>query len=63
MVGEIRKVDKKEHGIFQQAELVPGVDLRKLEEVLVIAEFPLLQQEDKGKKVKKSSGRVVPKKK
>jgi rod shape-determining protein MreC len=63
MVGEIRKVDKKEHGIFQQAELVPSVDLTKLEEVLVIAEAPLLQQEDKGKKIKKSPKGVVPKKK
>jgi rod shape-determining protein MreC len=63
MVGEIRKVDKKEHGIFQHAELVPSVDLTKLEEVLIIAESPPPQQEEKGKKVKKSPPRVVPKKK
>jgi rod shape-determining protein MreC len=63
MVGEIRKVEKREHGIFQYAELVPSVDLTKLEEVLVIAESPPPQQEDKGKKVKKSPTRAVPKKK
>jgi len=63
MVGEIRKVDKKEHGIFQNAEIVPSVDLTRVEEVLVIAESPRPQQEDKGKKVKKSPARVVPKKK
>ena len=40
MVGEIKKVDKKEHGIFQYAELVPSVDLTKLEEVFVITESP-----------------------
>ena len=36
MVGEIRKVEKEGQGIFQYAELVPSVDLTKLEEVLVI---------------------------
>ena len=54
MVGEIRKVDKREHGIFQYAELVPSVDLTKLEEVLVIPEAPPLPPEEKGRKVKKS---------
>jgi len=63
MVGEIRKVDRKEHGIFQYAELVPSVDLTKLEEVLIIAESPLPPQEDKAKKIKKSPARVSPKKK
>jgi rod shape-determining protein MreC len=55
MVGEIRKVDKKGHGVFQYAELVPSVDLTKLEEVLIISTSPSLplQPEEKGKKVKK----------
>jgi rod shape-determining protein MreC len=63
MVGEIRKVDRKEHGIFQYAELVPSVDLTKLEEILIISESPPLPQEDKGKKVKKSPPGAVPKRK
>jgi rod shape-determining protein MreC len=55
MVGEIKKVDKKGHGVFQYAELVPSVDLAQLEEVFVIME-PLSSpqpQEEKGKKGKK----------
>ena len=62
-VGQIRKVDKKEYGIFQHAELVPSVDLTKLEEVLVIPEAPPPPLEEKGKKVKKSRPRPGPKKK
>jgi len=62
-VGQIRKVDKKEYGIFQYAELVPSVDLTKLEEVLVIPEAPPPPLEEKGKKVKKSPSRSGPKKK
>jgi len=47
MVGEIMKVDKAGQGIFQYAELVPSVDLTKLEEVLIITEyFPPLQEEN-----------------
>jgi rod shape-determining protein MreC len=60
MVGEIRKVDKKGHGVFQFAELIPSVDLTKLEEVLVILEssLPSPEPEDKGKpKVKKPPAR------
>jgi rod shape-determining protein MreC len=56
MVGEIKKVDKKSHGVFQYAELVPSVDFTQLEEVFVIME-PLPSsppKEEKGKKVKKS---------
>jgi rod shape-determining protein MreC len=53
MVGEIRKVDKKGHGIFQYAELVPSVDLTKLEEVLIITEPSSPLQEEKGKKTKR----------
>lgn len=63
MVGEIRKVEKREHGIFQYAELVPSVDLTKLEEVLVIPEEPPPPLEEKGKKVKKSPPRSGQKKK
>lgn len=62
-VGQIRKVDKKEYGIFQYAELVPSVDLTKLEEVFVIPEAPLPPLEEKGRKVKKSPPRSGPKKK
>ncbi len=56
MIGEIKKVDKQGHGVFQYAELAPGVDLTKLEEVFVIMEPPLLSspQEKRGKKGKKT---------
>ena len=54
MIGDIKKVDKKGHGTFQYAELIPNVDLTKLEEVLVITESLPLPQEEKGKKVKKT---------
>jgi rod shape-determining protein MreC len=55
MVGEIKQVDKKGHGIFQHAELVPSVDFTQIEEVFVIMDpLPsLLPQEEKTKKVKK----------
>jgi cell shape-determining protein MreC len=62
MVGEIRKVEKREQGIFQYAELVPSVDLTKLEEVLVIPEAPPPPLEEKGKKAKKSPPRSSQKK-
>jgi rod shape-determining protein MreC len=59
MVGEITKVEKAGQGSFQYAELVPSVDLTKLEEVLVIvATSPPIRQEEKGKKVKKPSGGI-----
>ncbi len=56
MVGEIKKVDKKGHGVFQYAELVPSVDMTQLEEVFVIMEPlpPAPLQEEKGKKGKKT---------
>ena len=57
MVGEIRKIEKEAHGIFQSAELVPCVDLTKLEEVFVITEsLPLSsgEEKEKAKKVKKA---------
>jgi len=62
-VGEIRKVEKKEHGIFQYAELVPSVDLTKLEEVLVIPEAPLPPREREEKKIKKTPAGAGRKKK
>jgi len=57
MVGEIRSVDKKGHGVFQYADLVPGVDLTKLEEVLILSASPPPppQPEEKEKKAKKTS--------
>jgi len=56
MVGEIKKVDKKGHGVFQYAELVPSVDMTQLEEVFVIMGPlpPPPLQEEKGKKGKKT---------
>jgi len=53
MVGEVRKVDKKGHGVFQYAELIPSVDLTRLEEILIITESTVPRQEEKEKKVKK----------
>jgi rod shape-determining protein MreC len=55
-VGEVKKVDKKGHGVFQYAELVPSVDLTQLEELFVIIEplTPSPPQEEKGKKGKKT---------
>jgi rod shape-determining protein MreC len=61
-VGEIRRVEKKGYGIFQYAELVPSVDLTRLEEVLIIVESSLPPQEEKEKKTKKIP-RGSPKKK
>jgi rod shape-determining protein MreC len=58
-VGEVKKVDKKGHGVFQYAELVPSVDLTKLEEVFVVMEPipppppPKEEKVKKGKKIKK----------
>jgi rod shape-determining protein MreC len=56
MVGEIKKIDKRGHGVFQYAELVPSVDLTQLEEVFVIMEPlpPAQPQEEKGKRGKKT---------
>lgn len=56
LIGEIRKVEKKGRGIFQYAELVPSVDLTKLEELLVIAESPAPSTEEKVRRPKKSPG-------
>lgn len=53
-VGAVQKVNKKGHGVFQYAELVPSVDLTRLEEVLIITgsslpSFPE-EKEKRGKK-------------
>lgn len=56
-VGEISKVDKKGHGIFQYAELAPNVDFTRLEEVLVVKESsppPPPPAEEKSRKRKKT---------
>lgn len=54
MIGEIRDVDRKGHGIFQYAELTPSVDFTKLEEVFIITASVPPPSEEKGKKVKKA---------
>jgi rod shape-determining protein MreC len=56
MVGKVNKVDKKGHGVFQYAELVPSVDFTEVEEVFVITEaFPSSQlQQERGKRGKKT---------
>ena len=55
MVGEVKKVDKKGHGVFQFAELTPSVDMTQLEEVFIIVEPPPSSppREEKVKKGKK----------
>ena len=58
MVGEIRKVEKVGHGVFQYAELTPSVDLTKLEEVFVITESSLPPREEKIKKMKRPPGKM-----
>lgn len=56
MIGEVTKVDKKGHGIFQNAELMTSVDFTRLEEVLVIKELlpPPPPAQEKEKKVRKA---------
>ncbi len=54
MIGEIQKVEKRGLGVFQYAELIPRVDLTKLEEVFIIPESSLLaRQEEKEQKERK----------
>jgi rod shape-determining protein MreC len=58
VVGEVKKVDKKGYGVFQYAELVPSVDMTRLEEVFVVVE-PLQpthppEQKEKEKKRKRT---------
>ncbi len=50
LIGEVKKVEKDSQGIFQYAELAPGVDLTKLEELFVITEaLPFKWQDEKEK--------------
>lgn len=42
VVGRIQNLQKKTYGLFQTAEIVPAVDLTRLEEVLVVATSPAL---------------------
>ncbi len=58
MVGQIRQVDKRSHGVFQYAELAPSVDLTKLEEVLIMTPVlsVLSRPEQKEKKMNISPG-------
>lgn len=55
-IGEVSKVDKRGHGVFQYAELVPSVDLNRLEEVFIIMK-PLppifIKDEKKEKEIQK----------
>jgi rod shape-determining protein MreC len=37
IVGRVANLEKKEHGMFQRADILPAVDTTKLEEVLVVA--------------------------
>lgn len=37
VVGRVANLEKKEHGMFQSADILPAVDTTKLEEVLVVA--------------------------
>jgi rod shape-determining protein MreC len=37
VVGRVANLEKKEHGMFQAADILPAVDTTKLEEVLVVA--------------------------
>jgi len=55
MIGQIKKVDNQGHGIFQYAELIPNVDIQKLEEVLVVKEFTSVSSEDKVKKIEEKA--------
>jgi rod shape-determining protein MreC len=40
IAGTVNRVEKKYPGLFQYVEVTPAVDLSKLEEVLVLGEFP-----------------------
>lgn len=56
MIGEIRKVERSGEGVFQYAELVPSVDLNKLEEVLIITESPSPPKEGEEREKKRGKG-------
>jgi rod shape-determining protein MreC len=36
VVGRVANLEKKEHGMFQRADILPAVDVTRLEEVLVV---------------------------
>ncbi|HEX9241235.1 MAG TPA: rod shape-determining protein MreC [Anaeromyxobacter sp.] len=36
VVGKVTKLDRKQHGLFQEAKVVPAVDVTRVEEVLVL---------------------------
>jgi rod shape-determining protein MreC len=67
-VGEIRSGEKKGYGVFQHAELVPSVDLTRLEEVLILKKSSLPDwpsvpvRQENVRKVRNAPG-GVPKKK
>jgi rod shape-determining protein MreC len=42
MVGRLKNIVKKTAGLFLEAELLPGADLRRLEEVLIVIQKPEL---------------------
>ena len=50
LVGKVEKVWKDGYGLFQKVEVVPQVDFRRLEEVLVIVSTEEVKQGDDGKK-------------
>ncbi len=52
-IGEITKIEKESHGVFQYAELIPKVDFTKLEEVLIVTET-FTPPPEKGKTMKKT---------
>lgn len=53
-IGEITKIEKSGHGVFQYAELIPKVDFTKLEEVLIVTEMLISPSPEKGKIMKKT---------
>lgn len=59
IIGEISRVDTSKYGVFQYAELVPSVDIQRLEEVLIVKESFHTFSEDK---IKKKEEKRSPKK-
>lgn len=53
-IGQITKIEKSGHGVFQYAELIPKVDFTKLEEVLIVTEMFVSPSLEKGKIMKKT---------
>jgi rod shape-determining protein MreC len=45
VVGQVRKLSRTDHGVFQVADILPSVDMTKLEEVLVISS-PVVRQRE-----------------